>query len=111
MPYHFDVDALGNEYGEIDEETEDMFYLRRLDSGLLTYQLISHIIGHLCIFKEIPIKERIVMLLNRNKLKLKDVKAVIIDYRDNLGDTKDSDIIEKEEINKILEYFYKLTIK
>jgi len=91
------------EYGEIDEETEDMFYLRRLDSGLLTYQLISHIIGHLCIFKEIPIKERIVMLLNRNKLKLKDVKAVIIDYRDNLGDTKDSDIIEKEEINKILE--------
>jgi len=43
------------------------------------------------------------MLLNRNKLKLKDVKAVIIDYRDNLGDTKDSDIIEKEEINKILE--------
>ncbi|KAG4095299.1 hypothetical protein H8356DRAFT_1276591 [Neocallimastix lanati (nom. inval.)] len=80
-----------------------MFYLRRLDSGLLTYQLISHIIGHLCIFKEIPIKERIVMLLNRNKLKLKDVKAVIIDYRDNLGDTKDSDIIEKEEINKILE--------
>jgi len=91
------------EYGELDEETEDMFYLRRLDSGLLTYQLISHIIGHLCIFKEIPIKERIVMLLGRNKLNLEDVKTVIEEYKNNLGDTKDSDIIEKEEISKILE--------
>ena len=43
------------------------------------------------------------MLLGRNKLNLEDVKMVIEEYKNNLGDTKDSDIIEKEEISKILE--------
>ncbi|ORX46686.1 DUF1716-domain-containing protein [Piromyces finnis] len=98
-----EAEEIIKEYGELSEEDEDMFYLRRMDSGLLTYQLISHIIGHLCIFKEIPIKERIVMLLKRNKLNLEDVKSVIEEYKDNLGDTKDSDIVEKQEIIKILE--------
>ena len=49
---------------EIDEETEDEFYMRRLDSGLFTLQLIDYIISEISVNGDPSVKNRVLELLN-----------------------------------------------
>ncbi|KAL6959709.1 hypothetical protein U1Q18_039862 [Sarracenia purpurea var. burkii] len=68
---------------EMDEEEK---YNRRLESGLYTLQLIAVILGHLWTSEHPKMKARIELLLKQNKLTKKDVKDILKEYHDNIGD-------------------------
>ncbi|KAH7849247.1 hypothetical protein Vadar_015206 [Vaccinium darrowii] len=68
---------------EMDEEEK---YNRRLESGLYTLQLIAVILGHLWTSEHPKMKTRIELLLKQNKLTKKDVKSILQEYHDNIGD-------------------------
>ncbi|KAL3525105.1 hypothetical protein ACH5RR_013477 [Cinchona calisaya] len=68
---------------EMDEEEK---YNRKLDSGLYTLQLIAVILGHLWTSEHPRMRARIELLLKQNKLSRKDVKDILQEYHDNVGD-------------------------
>ncbi|KAL7135348.1 hypothetical protein ABFS83_11G088500 [Erythranthe nasuta] len=68
------------------ELDEDEKYNRKLDSGLYTLQLIAVILGHLWTSEHTRMRARIELLLKQQKLTKKDVKDVLQEYHDNIGD-------------------------
>ncbi|GFQ05415.1 beta-catenin-like protein 1 [Phtheirospermum japonicum] len=68
---------------EIDEDEK---YSRKLDSGLYTLQLIAVILGHLWTSEHPRMRVRIELLLKQQKLTKKDVKDILQEYHDNIGD-------------------------
>ncbi|XP_065029118.1 uncharacterized protein LOC135652214 [Musa acuminata AAA Group] len=68
---------------EIDEEER---YNRKLEAGLYTLQLIAVILGHLWSSDHSRMRERIELLLKQNKLTKKDVRCILQEYHDNIGD-------------------------
>eukprot|EP00262_Sarcandra_glabra_P004431 TRINITY_DN1544_c0_g7_i1.p1 TRINITY_DN1544_c0_g7~~TRINITY_DN1544_c0_g7_i1.p1 ORF type:complete len:573 (+),score=79.30 TRINITY_DN1544_c0_g7_i1:126-1721(+) len=68
---------------EMDEEER---YNRKLESGLYTLQLIAVILGHLWSSENPRMRLRIELLLRQQKLTKKDVKDVLQEYHDNIGD-------------------------
>ncbi|GFZ09586.1 ARM repeat superfamily protein [Actinidia rufa] len=68
---------------EMDEEEK---YNRRLESGLYTLQLIAVILGHLWTSEHPKMRTRIELLLKQNKLTKRDVKNILQEYHDNIGD-------------------------
>ncbi|PKA48457.1 hypothetical protein AXF42_Ash019913 [Apostasia shenzhenica] len=73
-----DIDDL-----EIDEEER---YNRKLEAGLYTLQLIAVILGHLWSSEHQRMRARIELLLRQQKLAKEDVKDVLQEYNDNIGD-------------------------
>ncbi|CAG8520790.1 11599_t:CDS:10 [Diversispora eburnea] len=61
---------------EINDETLDEFYLRRLNSGLFTLQLVDLTISWIC-YEEPQIKEHVTLLLNRRGRSLNNVKNTL----------------------------------
>ncbi|KAL3676980.1 hypothetical protein R1sor_026928 [Riccia sorocarpa] len=68
---------------ELDEEER---YLRKLDAGLYTLQLLALITGHLWSSENGGMQDRIELLLKQQRLAKEDVKAVLKEYLDNIGD-------------------------
>lgn len=68
---------------EMDEEER---YNRKLESGLYTLQLIAVILGHLWCTEHTGMRTRIEVLLKQQKLSKKDVKDILQEYHDNIGD-------------------------
>ncbi|GLT28745.1 hypothetical protein SLA2020_036530 [Shorea laevis] len=68
---------------EMDEEER---YNRKLESGLYTLQLIAVILGHLWCSEQAQMRARIDLLLKQQKLSRKDVKDILQEYHDNIGD-------------------------
>ncbi|KAA8547646.1 hypothetical protein F0562_004075 [Nyssa sinensis] len=68
---------------EMDEEEK---YNRKLESGLYTLQLIAVILGHLWTSEHPRMRARIELLLKQQKLTKKDVKDILQEYHDNIGD-------------------------
>ncbi|KAK9196862.1 hypothetical protein WN943_004995 [Citrus x changshan-huyou] len=68
---------------EMDEEEK---YNRKLESGLYTLQLIAVILGHLWCSEQPQMRTRIELLLKQQKLTKKDVKDILQEYHDNIGD-------------------------
>ncbi|KAE9458808.1 hypothetical protein C3L33_09236, partial [Rhododendron williamsianum] len=77
------MDKLELDELEMDEEEK---YNRRLESGLYTLQLIAVILGHLWTSEHPKMRTRIELLLKQNKLTKKDVKNILQEYHDNIGD-------------------------
>ncbi|KAF7137372.1 hypothetical protein RHSIM_Rhsim07G0211400 [Rhododendron simsii] len=77
------MDQLELDELELDEEEK---YNRRLESGLYTLQLIAVILGHLWTSEHPKMRTRIELLLKQNKLTKKDVKNILQEYHDNIGD-------------------------
>lgn len=75
---HLELDDL-----EMDEEEK---YNRKLESGLYTLQLIAVILGHLWCSEHSQMRARIELLLKQQKLTRKDVKDILEEYHDNIGD-------------------------
>ncbi|KAF3341270.1 beta-catenin-like protein 1 [Carex littledalei] len=69
------------------EMDEDEQYIRKLEAGLYTLQLIAVILGHIWTSEHPKIKARIELLLKQNKLSKEDVKDVLQEYHDNIGDS------------------------
>ncbi|CAK9169814.1 unnamed protein product [Ilex paraguariensis] len=68
---------------EMDEEEK---YNRKLESGLFTLQLIAVVLGHLWTSEHSQMRARIELLLKQQKLTKKDVKDILQEYHDNIGD-------------------------
>lgn len=68
------------------EMDDDERYNRKLESGLYTLQLIAIILGHLWSSEHRRMRERIELLLRQQKLTKNDVKDILQEYHDNIGD-------------------------
>ncbi|XP_068640089.1 uncharacterized protein [Aristolochia californica] len=85
---------------ELDEEER---YNRKLESGLYTLQLIAVILGHLWSAEHEGMRTRIDLLLKQQKLTKKDVKDILQEYHDNIGDLDGPE--EKERAQARIEKF------
>ncbi|KAK2652521.1 hypothetical protein Ddye_012377 [Dipteronia dyeriana] len=85
---------------EMDEEEK---YNRKLESGLYTLQLIAVILGHLWCSDHSQMRARIELLLKQQKLTKKDVKDILQEYHDNIGDLDGPD--EKERAQGRIQKF------
>ncbi|GLT57698.1 hypothetical protein SLA2020_306520 [Shorea laevis] len=77
------MDQLELDDFEMDEEER---YNRKLESGLYTLQLIAVLLGHLWCSEHPQMRARIDLLLKQQKLCRKDVKDILQEYHDNIGD-------------------------
>lgn len=68
------------------EMDEDEKYNRKLESGLYSLQLIAVILGHLWTSDHSRIRARIELLLKQQKLTKKDIRRILEEYHDNIGD-------------------------
>ncbi|XP_055804740.1 uncharacterized protein LOC129873635 [Solanum dulcamara] len=68
------------------EMDEDEKYNRKLEAGLYTLQLIAVILGHLWSSEHPRIRARIELLLKQQKMTKQDVKDILQEYHDNIGD-------------------------
>ena len=78
-------------------EMEDEVYLRRLDAGLFTLQLVDYIICELCLCSMPSIMSRIQTLLGQHRDSLATVKEVLQEYSENLGDESSTDSVKQEQ--------------
>ncbi|EEF36193.1 conserved hypothetical protein [Ricinus communis] len=85
---------------EMDEEER---YNRKLESGLYTLQLIAVILGHLWCSEHPRMRARIELLLKQHKLTRKDVKDILQEYHDNIGDVDGPE--EKERAQTRIQKF------
>ncbi|CAF5109415.1 unnamed protein product [Rotaria magnacalcarata] len=94
MELHFQyferVKAADNSIEQDQEEDEDEIYLRRLDAGLYTLQLIDYIIIEIASSTtSIPsIRQRVLQILNLRNTSIDTIKNIIREYANNLGMTK-----------------------
>ncbi|WVZ73006.1 hypothetical protein U9M48_021377 [Paspalum notatum var. saurae] len=77
------LDSLDLEDLEMDDDER---YNRKLEAGLYTLQLIALILGHIWHSGNSQMRARVELLLRQNKLTKKDVKDILEEYHDNIGD-------------------------
>ncbi|KAK3155747.1 hypothetical protein QOZ80_2BG0207020 [Eleusine coracana subsp. coracana] len=68
------------------EMDDDERYNRKLEAGLYTLQLIALILGHIWHSGNSQMRTRIELLLRQNKLTKQNVKDILEEYHDNIGD-------------------------
>ncbi|KAG0624269.1 hypothetical protein M758_3G235400 [Ceratodon purpureus] len=69
-----------------DELDEDEKYLAKLEAGLYTLQLLALTMAHLWASENAGMRERLGLLLKQRRLSRDDIKAVLQEYHDNIGD-------------------------
>ncbi|XP_064640145.1 beta-catenin-like protein 1 [Lineus longissimus] len=88
--------------GDINEEDQaDQFYLRRLDAGLFTLQLIDYIMLETCTSGPSSIKHRMMQILNMRGGSIKTIRSIMREYAANIGDATDLEQREADQ-NRIL---------
>ncbi|CAB3988241.1 beta-catenin 1 [Paramuricea clavata] len=92
---------------DVDEATEEDFYLRRLDAGLFSLQLIDCAIVECCSSGNTSIKARVQTLLNQQGGSMKDIRSVLREYAASFGDEKgkDREELEKRRILSLVDRF------
>lgn len=83
----------------MDEEgqDEDMNYMKKLENGLFTLQLVDYIIVEVCAAGPNTIKQRVIQILNLRGASLKTIRHIMREYAGNLGDEGDSDWKDQEQ--------------
>uniref|UniRef100_A0A8C6VAP8 Beta-catenin-like protein 1 n=1 Tax=Naja naja TaxID=35670 RepID=A0A8C6VAP8_NAJNA len=91
----------------IDDDTEEEFYLRRLDAGLFVLQLICYIMAEISNAGIPQIRQRVHQILNMRGSSIKIVRHIIKEYAENIGDGKNPEFQESEQkrIVELLENF------
>ncbi|KAM5558328.1 hypothetical protein ABKV19_020169 [Rosa sericea] len=86
---------------------EEEIYIRKLEAGLYTLQLIAVILGHLWCSEHPQMRGRIELLLKQQKLTKKDVKDILQEYHDNIGDMEGAEEKERSQakIQKFISAF------
>uniref|UniRef100_A0A069DVH7 Beta-catenin-like protein 1 n=1 Tax=Panstrongylus megistus TaxID=65343 RepID=A0A069DVH7_9HEMI len=79
------------------EMDEDEIYLKRLDSGLFTLQLIDYIMLEICAGSPPSVKQRVTLILNQRGASLKTIRHIMREYAGNLGDDGDAEWKELEQ--------------
>lgn len=82
---------------DVDEELEDEFYIRRLDAGLFTLQLVDYVMLEISATGAPTIKQRIMQILNMRGGSVKSIRSIMREYAGNIGDAKDPEAREKEQ--------------
>ncbi|XP_018578681.1 beta-catenin-like protein 1 [Anoplophora glabripennis] len=90
------VEAL-DETIEDNEEDEDAVYLKRLEGGLFTLQLVDYIIVEVCAAGPTSIKQRVMQILNLRGASLKTIRHIMREYAGNLGEEGDKDWRDQEQ--------------
>ena len=86
-----------------------MLYLRRLDGGLFTLQLIDYIILDLCVSENRDISARIMKILSTRGSSLASIQRVVEGYADNLGSGEGTEgNSEKKRISDMLKKLQRL---
>ncbi|XP_059474907.1 beta-catenin-like protein 1 isoform X2 [Neocloeon triangulifer] len=80
-----------------DEEDEDTIYLKRLDAGLFTLQLIDYVILEICSSGQPSIKQRALQMLNLRGGSTKTIKQIMREYAGNLGELGDKEWRSQEQ--------------
>ncbi|CAK9299437.1 unnamed protein product [Gordionus sp. m RMFG-2023] len=70
----------------IDESMEEEFYLKRLENGLYTQQMIDYIMIEISASGDPSIKERIMQILLLRRGSIKTIRDIILEYAGNLGE-------------------------
>jgi len=81
----------------IDNDTEDEFYLRRLDAGLFVLQHICYIMAEICNANVPQIRQRVHQILNMRGSSIKIVRHIIKEYAENIGDGRSPEFRENEQ--------------
>jgi beta-catenin-like protein 1 len=87
------------------EQDEDEIYLKRLDAGLFTLQLVDYIILEVCIAST-KVKERLLSIIGLRNGSLDKIKEIAREYGANLGDeNQEWKQLQVENIDSLLEKF------
>ncbi|EPQ02717.1 Beta-catenin-like protein 1 [Myotis brandtii] len=81
----------------IDNDSEDEFYLRRLDAGLFVLQHICYIMAEICNANVPQIRQRVHQILNMRGSSIKIVRHIIKEYAENIGDGRSPEFRESEQ--------------
>ncbi|KAL0267827.1 UNVERIFIED_CONTAM: hypothetical protein PYX00_009979 [Menopon gallinae] len=86
---------------------EDETYLKRLEGGLFTLQLIDYILLEVCSSGPPGIKQRVVQIINLRGGSLKAIRHIMREYAGNLGDAgnKDNKNAEEQNILQLIDKF------
>ncbi|KAF7286169.1 hypothetical protein GWI33_007131 [Rhynchophorus ferrugineus] len=82
---------------EDEEENEDANYVRRLEGGLFTLQLVDYIILEVCAAGPTSIKQRVMQILNMRGASLKTIRHIMREYAGNLGEEGDKEWRDQEQ--------------
>lgn len=85
------------------EMDDDERYTRKLEAGLYTLQSVAIILGHLWSSEHHGMRSRIELLLRQQRLTKKDVKNILQEYHDNIGDLDGPE--EKERMQGRIQKF------
>ncbi|XP_018320505.1 beta-catenin-like protein 1 [Agrilus planipennis] len=100
MELHFKylekVEAL-DETLDDNEENPDANYLKRLEGGLFTLQLVDYIVVEVCAAGPPSIKQRVMQILNLRGGSVKTIRHVMREYAGNLGDEGDQEWRDQEQ--------------
>lgn len=88
-----DMQAAGE---DVDSVLEDQFYLKRLDHGLFTLQLIDSIMLEICASGAPSIKQRVMQILNVRGGSIKTIRNIMREYAGNIGSANDEEAREAE---------------
>jgi len=72
--------------GTEEELTDEEIYLKRLENGLFTLQLIDYIILEICTSGASTVKERVHQTLNLRGGNMKSIRNIVREYAGNLGE-------------------------
>jgi len=92
---------------EASEETEDQFYLRRLEAGLFSLQLVDYIMLDICHSCHSSVRQRVIQIINLRGGSIKTIKSIMREYAGSIGDakTRDSQSAEQEKILQLVDRF------
>jgi len=83
---------------EADEDDDDEeIYMKRLEGGLFTLQLIDYIMLEVCATGTASIKQRVQHILNLRKASVKSIREIMREYAGNIGDGDESEAKEEEK--------------
>ncbi|CAH1105199.1 unnamed protein product [Psylliodes chrysocephalus] len=91
------VEAIEESVQDGQEDEEDTAYLKRLEGGLFTLQLVDYIIVEVCAAGPAAIKQRVMQILNLRGASLKTIKHIMREYAGNLGEEGDKEWRDQEQ--------------
>lgn len=94
MELHFkylDKVQAADERAQNEDEDEDEAYIRRLDNGLFSLQLVDYIIAEACASGAASVKQRVQKILTQRNASVTTIRNVIREYAGNLGETAATD--------------------
>eukprot|EP00808_Paulinella_micropora_P007634 g65678.t1 len=75
--------------GRMDEEDEEERYLRRIEAGLFTLQLIAFVLGFVSTAGDVKLRKRVEQVLSQQDSSLTNVRKILEEYDEEMGNPKE----------------------